>query len=396
MQIDYLSNNIRFLVRFFDDGSKSGEKYKSFGFLPSKENPRWIIPLINRKLIISSLVLYQPSLLRAKFLKQLTIFLARLGASRFLFRDRIYFRRTDELIRKIFRRDDLYYAIFTGTEGCHRKVTVQVMGEKGTILGYIKVSDNKDIDSLLENEAEILEILSQHEIENGSFPKVLFHGKADDVNILVLDTFKSSKSTFSSKLSDSHLSFLALMYQKTSIAIKFNKSGFSEQVQSRIKALNDNVPKNWKIRFNDTFDYVTKHVGDMTIPFGLCHRDFTPWNTFFHDEKLYVFDWEYSRRDYPPLLDIFHFIIQDGILVRKLNPERLLKRIANNQRLIEIYCEQIVLDINLIDYLLLCYLLDISLFYIEREKGKVGGKTSEMIETWLEMTNLVINSVVTC
>jgi len=46
-----------------------------------------------------------------------------------------------------------------------------------------------------------------------------------------------------------------------------------------------------------------------TIPLCLCHGDFTPWNTFVQGGRLYVFDWEYARDDWPVGFDLTHFLL---------------------------------------------------------------------------------------
>lgn len=387
--LNNLLTKIDFLGKFEANNSRFHNLIEEFAILPSIKNPHWLIPLKNKELIVSSLALYQPSLVRAKLLKKMTVLVAKGGLSYLLMKNRVYFQRDDRAIKEIFNRDDLYYAFFTGTEGCHRKVTIQVMDEKGRILGYIKVSDNGDIDRLLRNEKEILEDLSRLNIENGLVPKVVYHGRINDVNILVLDTLKSVHSKFGSNLSNIHIKFLAEIFRKTMRHCKFGESGFACNIRQRLREFVTNRQRN---AYEKAADYIEKKIKDKDIPFGLCHRDFTPWNTFFHNGKLYVFDWEYARRDYPPLIDLFHFMIQDGILVRHLKPEGLLRRVFKRTELVETYCNLISISTNkdFLVSLLLCYLLDISLFYIEREKGVLTTNTAISLNIWKEMMDVII------
>jgi hypothetical protein len=363
-----------------------------YGLIPNKTNPQWIIPLTDSTLITSSLALYQPSLKKAKALKGLMIFLARLGLAGVLIRDRLYFQRNDEGIKKIFGSGDLTYAIFTGTEGSHRKVTVQVMDREGTILGYIKVAGDGDIDKLLDNEAEILGDLSRLEIEKGLFPKVLHKGKVKGTSILVLDTLKSTESTFSSVLNAAHVAFLSEVFLKTSEIKVFGESGFAKGLRSRKEASDGMLPLEWEKRCARVIDYLEKTIGGRKMLFGLCHRDFTPWNTFFHEGRLYVFDWEYARKDYPPLLDVFHFIVQDGILVRHLKPEELMRRVIKDKKWVSMYSSLVGIKESLVMPLLICYLLDISLLYIEREEGKLEAETLKTLETWGGMMDLAMTN----
>jgi thiamine kinase-like enzyme len=62
----------------------------------------------------------------------------------------------------------------------------------------------------------------------------------------------------------------------------------------------------------------TKRIASVTallrpvqdqIPVCLAHGDFTPWNTFLQDGRLYVFDWEYANLAWPVGFDLAHFIL---------------------------------------------------------------------------------------
>lgn len=403
MQVADIFRHIGFLGQVFENNPKSEWQIETFAVLPSKNEPRWIIPLKNRNLIISSLAIYQPSLMRAKIFKQLAILAASLGFLKFFVKSKIYFRKTGKEVKKIFNRDRLHYAIFTGSEGSHRKITIQAMDEEGAILGYIKVSHNEEIDSILENEAQVLDGLLRLDVRNGLFPRVIFWGSINGTNVLVLDSHKSFDSKFSSMLSNIHIDFLTELFQKTSSVKKYKESFFALNLKRRLETLkskvfgNHEIERNWgfnmdklKQGYNRALDFVKEEIDNIELPFGMSHRDFTPWNTFFHNGKLYVFDWEYARKDYPPLIDLFHFIVQDGILVRHLKPEGLLKRISRNYKLIEKYCDSVDIDKNLLNSLFLCYLLDINLFYLEREKGEVNKKITKMLETRNKMIGLVI------
>jgi hypothetical protein len=47
--------------------------------------------------------------------------------------------------------------------------------------------------------------------------------------------------------------------------------------------------------------------------FCAAHRDFAPWNTCLLPAGLFVFDFEYGRRAYPPHLDLHNFIVSVGL-----------------------------------------------------------------------------------
>ncbi|MEJ2697183.1 MAG: phosphotransferase [Candidatus Sulfobium sp.] len=368
--IDDFIKGAGFLGRFEEVArNEIGMGSVPYGAVPSKENLCWLIPLKNSDTSAAAFSLYQPSLVRARLLKKMAVLAAKSGITGMIFRDRVYFSAEDSGVRKIFDRDDLQYAIFAGTKGRHRKITVQVMDGHGAILGYIKVSDSDEIDELLNNETTVLKRLSELKISEGLYPRVLFSGAMNGTHILVLDSLKNGKSTFSSKLSNAHISFLAEIFRKTAESGRFRESGFYRGLLTRIELLNGTAAKDFAIRGQKILDFLDGRLGGRELPFGICHRDFTPWNTFFHGPKLYAFDWEYAKEGYPPLLDLFHFIIQNGVIVQKLEPNGLLKKIAAYKDLIGTYINAVGIAPECVTPLLLCYLVDVSLLYIEREKG---------------------------
>jgi hypothetical protein len=50
--------------------------------------------------------------------------------------------------------------------------------------------------------------------------------------------------------------------------------------------------------------------GDVRLPFGGWHGDWSPWNLARGPDRLWVWDWEYARPDAPLGLDIAHFHFQ--------------------------------------------------------------------------------------
>jgi len=100
-------------------------------------------------------------------------------------------------------------------------------------------------------------------------------------------------------------------------------------------------------------------------PRSLSHGDFTPWNTFFVDGKLYVFDWEYASYDYPRAYDFFHFFLTTKKLKKK-NSFELIELIRENSY-------RIVNNMNDMHVLMLSYLVINFLFYAQREPSKING-----------------------
>lgn len=109
LSVDNIFKSIPFLKQV-SKSTEANTHIEIYTILPSPGNPRWIVPLKSKELFISSLALYQPSLMKAKFLKKLTILAAKGGLSNLTIRNKIYFQRNDWSIKKIFNRNYLNYS----------------------------------------------------------------------------------------------------------------------------------------------------------------------------------------------------------------------------------------------------------------------------------------------
>lgn len=99
---------------------------------------------------------------------------------------------------------------------------------------------------------------------------------------------------------------------------------------------------------------------------SLAHGDFTPWNTFFVDGELYVFDWEYAQANGSIVSDLIHFVLASPRLQRRSAGERVNEVQARLQTAFGIALPENA------DSHLLRYLLDHTLRYVERSEHQPG------------------------
>ena len=60
-----------------------------------------------------------------------------------------------------------------------------------------------------------------------------------------------------------------------------------------------------------------------------AHGDFTPWNCFVTENHLSLYDLEMVQDGMPLGYDAFHFIIQNGILVKRASWKSISEEIMN-------------------------------------------------------------------
>ncbi|MDR2919740.1 MAG: phosphotransferase [Tannerella sp.] len=337
-----------------------GKEYIEF---TNSVGQRFFIPIGH---IRTGIALYHASRIKGKLVKMLLPFirnsstlLAKVCAQKMTLQET---SALHDLLTKIFNRNDLTLAISCGTPGIHRKITVQI-SSRDEVLGYAKISGEPDVKSLFENEIDILKELRTLGIN--AIPQSLFYGELSScVNIFIQDTVKKDRPV--NKLRNEPLvwDFLLELYVKTSGEIPFKQTGYYQDLQR----LKDNQLKH-NLKESALLQCTMAEVNDFfqnnATRFSVFHGDFTLWNTFIHQNKLYVFDWEYSRPAYPPFLDFFHFFTQCAFYEWRWDAMKTIRKFNSKQSVIKKY-------ISLPDLWYKAYLLAIIGFYIDRDKGKTN------------------------
>lgn len=93
------------------------------------------------------------------------------------------------------------------------------------------------------------------------------------------------------------------------------------------------------------------------------------------DNRLFVFDWEYGRLSYPPMLDRYHFFIQQALHVTNLKPDKIYRLMCS----MPWYTTE--------DYTI--YLLDIISRFTLRENGELSQSFLSMLEVWTDLLERV-------
>lgn len=207
-------------------------------------------------------------------------------------------------------------SFFTGTRGATRKIVVDVQSDDGTN-EFIKIPLTETAEKLVRNEIDMVKSLNKFDFTTLSLPKVSKHinGHARLSNV------KPAYTIPADKIAAIHVSAVgelcALSHERKSIsdteAWEVTNSNihflFSELVysnnldQKKIQTLVKGLKQL----------YSTISLGE-SIPVSVSHGDFTPWNMYCDEQRLYVYDWEMAKNGIPMLFDLFHFSYQSVIL----------------------------------------------------------------------------------
>ena len=368
-----------------------------YGIAPSIADPRLLVPVHKKsRLTAASLGLYQPSLPKAKMRKGLSFILGFVGLARLwtphilLIGSKAAYSGGSGLNRILAPHysGGTECALFTGTPGELRKPTLQIMDQRGAILGYAKIAAKPELERLLDNEAKILETLQASRLRTAETPFLLASERlGDQIQIIVLSTTKKPFSSGPAKLTTGHLEFLVELFNGQRKDSKIGNSSFYNGLIRRLTRMDGGLSPSWKQIFEAAIKEISKAI-HQSLPFGMAHRDFTPWNTYAADGKLNVFDWEFARKDWPPLIDPLHFILQKGVVVEKQTHLGLSDKILSSNRpegaFIRTYLHRIGVARKFLKLLMIFYLVDIAILYLEKHSRESAASINDqaLLRAW--------------
>lgn len=281
------------------------------------------------------------------------------------------------VLEKTFNTKDIEFSVFCGTPSVHQKITMQI--SKGShILGYCKISDNDDIASLFDKEAQLLK--DMHTKGNANIPECLFCGNLPDgYTLFVQSTSKTLDSKVVHEWGDIHTRFLTDMRNATIQKLRFENSDYFHTIE----ALREHIE--WLPAMVDK-SVVERTISDIyncwqgkEVTFSAYHADFTPWNMFVEKGELFVFDWEYAKMTYPPMLDRYHFFTQTALFERHWTSQDIIRYIGSNEGK----------WINADNYK--AYLIEIIARFTLREQGNVNGDIAMSMKLWSELLSFIIH-----
>jgi hypothetical protein len=364
----------------------------AYNIISGRSNARWwLVPLTNRRVAVNGLSMFQPMIRSSKLFKCFAVVTGSVGLASLWTRKKIYISGTTQL-GDVFGEKDLHYAFFTGTDSPHRKVSVQIMGRDGTIKGFAKVSSNSAVKPLLAHEADTLNHVNTLDLQTALIPKVLFNGEMGGAGVLITDTLKTCRAKTVTTLTDAHVAFLHELCDKTAVPGTADTNWVVTEMRCQYDAVVDRLPVIWQARLTQAIACMERYEGGWGAR-SLNHGDFTPWNTFFVEDKLYVFDWEYASKEFSFGYDLSHMLHS----LEKLDSSNDVTTALN--KMIE-SIRKFKSPLASVETQFLAYLVSYFLFYLSREPKPVVNYLSceevlnieKMIDVLSNETNLLSNS----
>jgi hypothetical protein len=368
---------------------------------PHLDDVRWVFPC-SRVVASSMMELYQPSLLAGKGRKVLYRALSLVNMTNLWAPYRIltaaragsHTLKTTLplLIAHILNRQDIQLGFFTGTPSYYHKVTAQVISNSGEVIAYGKIASTDQAASMLAQEAQNLTFVDSCGIESFVMPRLLWIGKLYGYSIL-LQSAPQRSDPGPVHLTEKHISALAELHRKTEKPLLLENGEFFKELKRRIDWLETRVNDSLNSIFKAALARVLSHIGHTDITHGVCHRDFTPWNTKVVDDTLYVFDWEWSLLEAPPFIDLFHFLVSEYTFVNQYDAVQIMERLFHwDTSFIIRYAKMIGIDgTDLWPSYLILYLLDLLTFYAEADilEGKIDSFSNREFSIRFDLLKLL-------
>ncbi|HUK19285.1 MAG TPA: phosphotransferase [Bryobacteraceae bacterium] len=283
-----------------------------FAVLPSRQEPRYLLPLGNSRTTLESFRVYTPYALGARLRRGLLAQIVRTGWSGWA----MHSLNVGEpvgltaLVTNVTGERQPAFGMSLATPGKYRKLTIQVIRPGGETLGYIKLGLTKPAGERVRHEASMLEEISALQ---PYVPRVLYAGEWQNNYVLFQSLLEGRPGP--SKLSGMHVEFL----EKLAAIRRVDKPGLRvvEEVGAHWKELTWRCDWRWHQLGTAALVAARRELENLRVACGFWHGDFAPWNTRVRDGRLSVFDWESCAEGMPLGWDTFHFSVQVASLLKK-------------------------------------------------------------------------------
>lgn len=284
---------------------------------------RWLLPLGNRRVLVSSLALTQSAPEDTRWRKQAAGALARCGLGALWARPSVHVEGVPFIARYVSDAPDepLEFAYLASRQGLDRKLTVQVMDEKGSIRGYGKIGRGIAA-ARLRNEALMLRQLVAWDLASARVPRVLHESRAGAAQLLVTDALASPEGRSDGQFSERHLRFVQEMIRIGGLSGSGARPAYGPLIRERLEAFWDRLAPSWRRRLQAVADLVCARDGALSPP-GPAHGNLAPWNCRADGDGLYVVDWEHAVQEWPAVLDAVHFVVSSARARGRPAPRRL-------------------------------------------------------------------------
>jgi phosphotransferase family enzyme len=292
---------------------------REFVILPSRSIPRWLLPLGDVAITVKGFDIYAPYTPFSRILKSIASGLLRSGLAG-LQRNRVLVSSSgplplEELVHELTGESHPFFSLSLGAPSRFQKLTVQVLGREGVVLGYIKLPLTEPAKDRLRHEAAVLKRLEKSTLRP-YVPRLLHAGPWGDGYIVFQSALEGAPGP--TVLTSAHHKLLKTMREVHLVS----KPGLAvvEHVGQRWLKVAPQLDRKWNEIGNKILRCCADILARASVPCGFMHGDFAPWNSKLKDGELSLFDWETAEEEAPLGWDLLHFQVQTGFHLGQQRP----------------------------------------------------------------------------
>lgn len=266
--------------------------------------------------------------------------------------------------------EQIFYAMRQGSKGPYQKTSLIAVKQSGCPVFYAKVATGESADVMVEAESTCLQRLSLIDSLKGMVPQRINFGKTPSGRAFFTTTVASTLKT-NNRFQSQHEKFLSTLGHATVQSVLYANSVEFLFVQSALQRLRQVLGIELHAELESAAHDILSKIGDLKLPIVLAHRDFAPWNIRWHQSGVFVFDWEYAAEGANPLYDFFHFHLIQQALSSRSNASISaygLTLVPSAIKYLKQYYPEVNWSLEIARHLLLAYLVDLILFYVDSEK----------------------------
>jgi hypothetical protein len=281
-----------------------------FAVLPSRNQPRWLLPFTSDQRAIDGFELYTPYSRATRFMKALVVRVRATGWEGWVRHSVLVAARAplpiEKLASEVTGEKHVTFALSLGTQNSVQKLTVQVMSGAGAILGYLKMPLKSGAEPRLRHEADVVQKLHRFAGLRAHIPRLLYSGAWDGRYVVFQSPIDGEAGPL--RLTRLHEEFLKLLHG-CEPAIMPGRT-LVQRIGHRWDKVAPSLGTGWHRLGREVLRIASRELDSVQIACGVQHGDFTPWNTRIHPGGLNLFDWESAAWEAPVLWDTFHFLAQ--------------------------------------------------------------------------------------
>lgn len=199
-------------------------------------------------------------------------------------------------------------AIQIGTSGPYQKASVLLMSEDGDGLALAKVAMVPGADQMVAAEADWLRQLKKTRKLAGYVPQLLGEGKVLNGRRYLVTTLAPSTRT-TNAFTSAHIRFLGILAHTRKDTMRFGVSPCCEYLEGMLDEIAPDVAKRDLQALKSALRDCQSALSGWNGPFVVAQGDFAPWNIRVHQQRIFVFDWEYAKAGANPLSDVFNYLL---------------------------------------------------------------------------------------